>query len=161
MAYRRAKSIGDRVIRANHWGKMRTAPELPKRTRSLIDQNINKTGFIQNPQNQRTARIPRGSATDSNVIYAAKCKRHQLLYIGMTGGALNTRFSGHRSDIVNYPERCELPKHFKEGGCNFTTDLEVSILEHVRGGAATRLLKEDKWIRRLDTMSPNSLNEKT
>ncbi len=127
----------------------------------MIEKNMNTTGLITNPQNQRKSKIPIGKATDSNVIYAAKCKKHQLLYVGMTGGSLNTRFSGHRSDIKNYPERCELPKHFKDHGCDFNSDLEVSVLEYVKGGAATRLHKEDMWIKRLGTSSPHGLNEKT
>ena len=121
--------------------------------------NISKT--ITNPQNQRSSSIPAGSATDTNVIYAAKCKKHQLLYIGMTGGALNTRFSGHRSDIKFHANRCELPRHFRDYECDFNKDLEVSVLEYVKGGSATRLYKEDKWIKRLDTISPNGLNERT
>ena len=160
VAYRRAINVGDKIIRAKHW----TSPRIqnpPKRTRSLIDSNLNRSGTIINPQNQRSATIPTGSATDTNVIYAAQCTKHKLLYIGMTGGALSTRFTGHRSDIIYHPDRCELPKHFKENGCDFSTDLEVSILEHVKGGEATRLLKEDKWINRLGTLSPNGLNQKT
>ena len=127
----------------------------------MIDSNMNTCGLICNPKTGRSANIPIGSATDSNVIYAAKCKKHQVLYVGTTGGQLNTRFSGHRSDIKHYPSRCELPKHFRECGCDFSMDLEVSVLEHVTGGVATRLLREDKWIRRLDTVSPNGLNERT
>ena len=122
---------------------------------------MNTSGIIVNPQNQRSFKIPKSSATDSNVIYAAKCKKHQLLYVGMTGGALSTRFTGHRSDISYHPERCELPRHFKENGCDFSNDLEVSVLEHVKGGVAARLYREDKWIKRLDTVSPSGLNERT
>lgn len=160
VAYRRARNVGDKIVRARHWTASRIQHAV-KRTRSLIDSNMNRTGTIVNPQNQRSATIPVGTATDNNVIYAAQCTKHQLLYIGMTGGALSNRFTSHRSDITHYPDRCELPKHFHENGCNFATDLEVSILEHVKGGVATRLLKEDKWIRRLDTLSPNGLNERT
>ena len=160
IAYRRAKNNSDRIVRANHWGKKNLQTAHTK-TKSMIDSNMNTFGSICNPKTGRSANIPIGSATDSNVIYAAKCKKHQVLYVGTTGGQLNTRFSGHRSDIKHYPSRCELPKHFRECGCDFSMDLEVSVLEHVKGGVATRLLKEDKWIRRLDTVSPNGLNERT
>ena len=160
IAYRRAKNISDKIIRANHWGK-RKEPQIITKTRSKIDANINRSGTIYNNKNGRSANIPIGSATDSNVIYAAKCKKHQLMYVGMTGGQLNTRFSLHRSDIIHHPNRCELPRHFKDHGCDFDKDLEVSVLEHVKGGSATRLLQEDKWIQRLSTTGPNGLNERT
>ena len=161
IAYRRAKNISDKIIRANHWGKKKKEQTTTKRTRSKIDANMNRSGTIHNQLSGRSANIPIGSATDSNVIYAAKCKRHQLLYVGMTGGQLNNRFSGHRSDVTHHPNRCELPRHFKDHGCDFDKDLEVSVLEYVKGGSATRLLQEDKWIQRLNTMSPNGLNERT
>ena len=80
-----AKNISDKIISANHWGK-RKEPQIIAKTRSKIEANINRSGTIHNNKNGRSANIPIGSATDSNVIYAAKCKKHQLMYVGMTGG---------------------------------------------------------------------------
>ena len=39
------------------------------------------------------------------------------MYIGQTGDAFNCRFNRHRSDILCYPNRRELPKHFCYGDC--------------------------------------------
>ena len=161
IAYRRAKNISDKIIRANHWGTPKVK-KTTRKTKSMIDNNMNTSSIITNPQNQRSSTIPTGSPADTNIIYAAKCKKHQLIYIGMTGGVLSTRFTGHRSDIKHRPNRCEqLPQHFNQNGCNFNTDLEVSVLEYIKGGVAARLYKEDKWIKRLDTISPNGLNERS
>ena len=107
---------------------------------------------------KRSAKIQGGSPTDQSVIYAATCKKCQLMYIGQTGDALNCRFNRHRSDILCYPNRCELPKHFHYGDCSFETDLSVSILEKVRGSEYWRKYKEDQWIICLDTIYPNGMN---
>ena len=55
------------------------------------------------------------------------------MYTGQTGDALNCRFNRHRSDILCYPNRCELPKYFPYHDCSFEIDLSVSILEKVKG----------------------------
>ena len=55
------------------------------------------------------------------------------MYTGQTGDAFNCRINRHTSDILCYPNRCELPKHFCYGDCRFETDLSVSILEKVTG----------------------------
>ena len=166
MAYRRAKNLSDKLIRANH----RPSKVQPSQTPQTPQSQTQKTQFdgamstqstITNTKSGRSSTIPGGRASDSNLIYAAECTRHSALYVGMTGGKLSGRFAGHKSDIKHYPDRCELPSHFRKEGCNFNTDLKIYILEHIRGGEAQRLHKEDKWIRRLDTKSPNGLNVHT
>lgn len=158
VSYRRNKNIKDKLIRAKHWNKQsNTINNVPK-TLATIQSNMNTTDIIHNKQNRRQCQIVGGSPTDKNVIYAAECTNHNLIYVGMTSDQLNHRFNRHRSDIIHYPYRCELPKHFKIHGCDFNKDLKVSILEKVKGGKATLLRQEDKWIMRMDTVAPNGLN---
>ena len=98
----------------------------------------------------------------SNVVYAARCKRCDIIYVGYTTNQLNNRFSGHRSDVSCHPDRSELPKHFKDSpSCDFDRDLEVHILQrNISGSRAIMEAHEDRWILRLNTMSPNGLNSK-
>ena len=56
-----------------------------------------------NTLSKRSAKIQGGFPTDQSVIYAATCKKCQLMYVGQTGDALNCRFNRHRSDILCYP----------------------------------------------------------
>ena len=146
-------------------------PYLAKRryTNKVIPENIpikesktfissfNKSETINNAFSKRSAKIQGGSLTDRSVRYAATCKKCQLRYVGQTGDALNCRFNRHRSDILRYPNRCKLLKHFRYGGCSFETDLSVSILEKVKGSEFLRKYKEDQWIIRLDTIYPHDL----
>ena len=119
---------------------------------------MNKTNIIINNKSKQQSGIDGGSPTNKGVIYAARCTKHDIIYIGQTGDPLNHRFNRHRSDTTLYPDRCELPKHFSNNTCDFNKDLEISILENVKGSAPSREYKEDQWIMRLDTCQPNGLN---
>ena len=119
---------------------------------------MNTSGSITNPQTGRKFNVPDGKPSSTNVVYAAECTRHRVLYTGQTGGKVSTRFSGHRSDIKHHADRCELPKHFNEQNCDFSKDLRVTILEHVKGTFGVRLQKEAQWMTRLQTLSPTGLN---
>ena len=163
VAYRRAKNLKDRIVKAKHWNKSNTnhpdssSPTTSKH-KSKLDPSMNPQKLVTNTKSSRSCQVAGGNSSSSNVIYSAECTRHNKLYVGMTGGKLSTRFSGHRSDVKLRPERCELPKHFHEEKCDFSNDLKVTVLEHVKGTEATRLYLEDKWITRLGTLSPNGLN---
>ena len=98
-----------------------------------------------------------GTCKTSNVIYAARCKIHDKLYVGHTGEALSTRFSKHRYDIGKRPNNSELAEHFHED--HSMSDLEVTILESGFKSSAERQRAEDKWMCRLQTLSPAGLNK--
>ena len=66
---------------------------------------MNHEGAITNFRTKRSARISGGSANTVGCIYAGECVRHNLLYVGQTGGSLNVRFNGHRSDMNLRPDR--------------------------------------------------------
>lgn len=120
---------------------------------------MNTTNTLTNQQINKTVYVDGGNATDSNVVYAAECTKHHLIYVGQTKQQLNDRFRGHRSDITCYPDRCELPNHFHTNDCDFEKDLSVTILEqHVTGSREIREFHEDKWILRLGTLRPNGMN---
>ena len=162
VAYRRTKNIRDYVVRANHWKKNEENTTSKQKSRkphpTKIDHLMNNTNSITNMKTGHKFNVKAGHPNDTNVIYAAECTKHNLLYTGTTGGKLSTRFSGHRSDIIHHSDRCELPKHFKESGCDFQKDLKITVLEKVKGNVGVRLLKESQWMTRLQTVTPSGLN---
>lgn len=165
IAYRRTKNLRDKLVKANH--HKRVVKDLDSNanqeaTKSMIEPLMNRSGLITNTKARRTARISGGPANTAGCIYAGECTKHQLLYVGQTGGPLNVRFNGHRSDASLRPERCELDQHFAEGNCDINKDLRVSILEKAQGTSeAFREYKEDRWITRLQTNKPTGLNVST
>ena len=124
----------------------------------MIKRCMNPLTTITNQVSKRTCAIEGGKPTDKSVVYAAKCMKHRLIYIGQTGDQLNNPFNRHRSDIRCYPDHCELSKHFNSNNYDFEKDLKISILEKVKGSEAKRQYKEDQWIIQLDTSYPNGLN---
>ena len=160
VAFRRTKNLKDILVRARTTPVF-SPPNLPKQTASFLQPCMNTTNQITNQTNKITMNISGGSATDKNVVYAAECLKHKCLYVGVTKLQLNERFNIHRSDITNYPDRCELPGHFHKYECDFDKDLRVSILQqNVVGSRTFRELQEDKWICKLQTISPNGMNMK-
>ena len=125
-----------------------------------LHEHMNTQKTLTNHQTNTTVYVDGGNATDYNLVYAAECTKHHLLYVGQTKQKLSERFNGHRSDITCYPDRCELPNHFHTHGCDFDKDLRVTILEqHVTGSREIREFHEDKWILRLGTLAPNGMNK--
>ena len=158
VAYRRTSNLRDSLMRANHH-KVKKDPPIRRSTKSYIDNQMNDSGTILNIISGRSCKIAGGSANTKGCIYAAECKKHNLLYVGETGGPLNVRFNGHRSDCNLRPDRCELDAHFASNDCNMDTDMEVSVLETIPGATETyRMYKEDRWITRLDSERPRGLN---
>ena len=62
-----------------------------------------------------------------NVVYTARYKNHDLLYIGHTGETLSHRFAKHRYDFKKPPEYSELADHFYNG--HSLDDLQLIIHE--------------------------------
>ena len=161
VAYRRTTNIRDKIIRANHHGSSRvsTPTDISQHTQSTIQNNMNNTGTITNNKSKRTCHVQGGPPNTIGAIYAGRCTKHDIISVGQTGGPVNIRFNGHRSDIKLRPYRTELDQHFHTHGCDFDKDLEVTILEQVTGSQSLREYKEDRWMTRLNTLHPYGLNK--
>ena len=163
VAFRRNQTLRNVLVRARHGEPQKPACfSVNKSSRSILVKNMAKTTDVVNEKSGMTAKAVGGCVNDRNVIYAAKCTRCGMLYVGYTTTQLNERFNRHRSDIEHHPNRSELPKHFSESKeCNFDRDLEVHILEKNISGTTSMLeAAEDKWILRLKTLAPHGLNLK-
>ena len=158
VAFRRNRNTKDTLVHSRHGHLSAPTQQQPPPSNCLIQPNMNNTGFIKNSTNTQTYKIAGGACSQANVIYAAECTKHNLIYIGQTSSPLNIRFNGHRSDITKNPDRCHLPKHYNIHKCDFTKDLKVSILEANITNEERRLTREDIWIARLNTLAPMGIN---
>ena len=98
-----------------------------------------------------------GNFKEREIIYAAQCSQHKVLYIGHTEKQLSERFSKYSYDIKYRPDNSELAKHFHEGH-NLNDDLNVTTLRSNIKAAAARKCHEDKWICKLKTLAPHGLS---
>ena len=163
VAFRKNRSLRN-ILTNSRFGPIPTtvSPPIPSSSAALIEKNLSKEGTFTNEKTGASTKTVGGNAKSRNIIYAAKCKQCSLTYIGYTTQALNNRFNQHRSDINLHPDRSELPKHFHDNpSCDFDRDLEVSILEKdVFGGRQVLEAREDNWIIKLQTLTPNGMNVK-
>ena len=51
-----------------------------------------------------------GNCKEREIIYAAPCSKHKIVYIGHTGEQLSERLSKHCYNITNGPDNSELAK---------------------------------------------------
>ena len=96
----------------------------------------------------------------SDVIYAARCKICNLLYIGETKDKISNRFSKHRYDTHKRPDNCDLAKHMSQENHDFDRDLDIFVLEGNFKSDEERKFQEDRYICLLGTLSPSGMNTK-
>ena len=53
-----------------------------------------------------------GNCKYKDLVYAVSCKKCNLLYIGQTGAALQTRMSQHKYNCRKRPGNCAPAQHF-------------------------------------------------
>ena len=102
---------------------------------------------------------PGATCKTKGIIYAIKCKKCDHIYIGHTGDSMSDRFSKHKYDIKNRPQQNELAAHcHKHKHHDTEKDLEVFIIDHGMHLLGLRILLEDKYICKLQTLYPNEIN---
>ena len=107
-------------------------------------------------------RLPAGgNCSSKNLIYAARCRIHDEIYIGHTGDEIKERFHKHRYDAKSRPENSELAEHFSKDQHNFDKDIDVTILKHDLFTKEEREYHEDRMICMLGTKSPSGINQTT
>ena len=160
VAFRRQKSIRNFIVRNDI--KQRDQPSTTttspcgkcKKTCHLISNSP----IVRNSVTGQQVKSVGGNCKSKNVVYAVRCKQHDLLYIGHTGDELSVRMSKHRYDLHKRPENNELTKHLAATIHDFETDIDVTIIANDIGSCRQRELKEDKLICKLGTLQPNGLN---
>ena len=106
------KSIKNHSVRTNIIKKetSTTSPTQPC-NKCKTCKIINTDPHIENVYNGASLKITcGGNCRTKNIVYVARCKIHNLLYIGHSGEELRERFNKHRYDAQKRPENNELPR---------------------------------------------------
>ena len=99
-----------------------------------------------------------GNCKSKELIYAVRCKKCDMLYVGQTGEPLQTRMSKHRYDCRKRPGNCALAQHFHKDH-DPEKHMDIYILQTGLVTEAEREFHEDRWICRLQTMEPSGINK--
>ena len=159
---RQAKNVAQISVRARHWLKGGNDPGMTDSGCTILHKNRNCVACKRLQETQKFNDIRTGktytirrkyNCKSSWVIYIARCKSHNLTYVGQTFDQRGFvgRHYGHRQDCQSGVGGLGL--HFQQfhGGC--TDEMEVTIIDSVEPGNHTLLdRKEEEWIHRLRTM---------
>ena len=95
--------------------------------------------------------------TTKGVIYLTTCSKCLKQYVGQTGRRLVDRIKEHLNCICLQKEVTGI--HYNSKGHN-SSHLQLQIIEKVSPNTPNyRLEREDQWIKRLSTKTPNGLNK--
>ena len=159
VAFRRKKNISNFVTKNDVTPKDQALRKTKPCGRCKLCPLINETDEITNERSGITRKCHSGgNCKTRNVVYAARCKKHQTIYVGHTGESLATRFAKHRYDIAKRPNNSELAEHFGKDH-KMNEDMDVVILQSDISNANARKRFEDKWICRLQTLKPSGMNQ--
>jgi hypothetical protein len=98
--------------------------------------------------------LHRLSCSDCNVIYLIECQRCHSRYVGETGRKLRTRIAEHVLHIL-HGDRTSVADHFTSS-CSLQ-DFAFTVLERAPN-STRRKKKEERWMRRLNSLKPHGLN---
>ena len=157
VAFRRKKNIGNHLCRSDDREKKPTKKEKCKGC--ILCKQMKEGDILKNHKAGTQVELkPGATCKTEGIIYAVRCKKCDLLYIGHSGDHMSKRFSGHKHDIKKRPNQNELSQHCHQHSHDPVQDLEISIIDHGIKGLQERERLEDFHICKLQTMAPYGLN---
>ena len=157
VAFRRAKTIRSQIVRSDIEPPQKIEEPTHPCGKCSICKIINTADTLTNTKTGKHLKITAGgNCRTSDIVYAARCKICDLIYVGETGKELRTRFCDHRYDSKSRPDNNEFAEHIHACNHNFETDVEVCILKQGFKSAAERKYWEDKYMCILGTYDHQS-----
>jgi len=165
IAFRKNKNIQQHIVKNDINPKALTnltEPAHKKCNKSCKTCNlISNSNVIKSSTNVTYDLKSKSHCHARNIVYAAKCKQHQSIYVGQTGEELRSRFNKHRYDAKKRPDNNELAKHIYDLNHDLDKDIEIYVLQDNLPLTNERCLQEDKWVCLLGTLTPYGLNVDT
>lgn len=160
VAFKRLPNLGDRLINTKN---NEETNEIKKcgTPRCQCCQHFNESDTVH-INGKRHHNQKGGSCKTENLVYALKCKKCNLCYIGESQQRLHQRLNGHREAVRRVQRGQKLNEeyvdtgaaiHFGQGDHDFKKDLQVQIVE--KGAWKTpgeRKERESFWICHFKTM---------
>ena len=117
VAFRRKKNTGNHLCRSDIQEKKPSKEE--KCNGCILCKQMGKGDILKNHKAGTQIKLkPGATCKTEGIIYAVRCKKCDLLYIGHSGTHMNKRFSGHKYDIKKRLDQNELSQHFDKHSRN-------------------------------------------
>ena len=162
VAFRKPKSLRNQLIRSDILAPTKDSQECTINCgkNCMICKSLASSTTIKNNKKKNAKSKIRdfGTCQSRNLVYAVRCKKCDVLYVGQTGETLQKRMSKHRYDCKKRPSNCELAQHFHQNH-DLENDMEIHILQTGLKTEAEREFHEDRWICRLQTLQPHGINK--
>lgn len=133
----------------------KTCKSIPRNRSAVTADNFTngRSMYLQNTNVTNCA--------SSNLVYYIYCDECGIGYVGETKQKLSARMNGHRSAIAHQNKSSHMVNHFSQHQ-NWEEHFKVVVLETmgVDSSAHHRRVREDFYIRLLNTAFPWGLNEK-
>ena len=165
LAFRRPKSIKDRLVRAD----IKVKRDSPRQSQSCGDKRCKTCDQMQCTEtftSKSTREVHKLACTTNcktkNTVYLLECGICGFQYVGESVLQFNRRFNLHRSDL-EHKQTLPLSRHLRSS--NHRPEdfyrLKVTIIDHKPTWSdRERKNREHFWIRKLNTISPFGINEK-
>ena len=152
VAFRRTKTVRSQIIKNDVQPPQEKGGPTEPCGGCSICKLINNKEVLRNTKSGQEVKVAAGgTCRTSDIVYAARCKVCDLIYVGETQKELGNRFCGHRYDSKSRPDNNDLTEHIRTHGHNFETDIEVCILKQGFKSMDERRYWEDKYICMLGT----------
>jgi len=164
VAFRKCKNIQQHIVKNDINSKsQRDTTETTNQCNKTCKtcKLLSKESIIKSTTNHTFELKTKIQCNAKNIVYAAKCKQHNTIYVGQTGEELRNRFNKHRYDAKKRPDNNELAKHIHEFNHDFDKDIDVYVLQDNLVSPNERCLQEDKWVCLLGSLTPKGLNVDT
>ena len=161
------KLSGNKVVRDSKKLEGLCSPCYTKQG-NLCCKQIKHTSTFSNRLNKRIFKIRhRLNCKSEKLVYLMECTLcNNKPYVGKCETKGNLRINSHRNDSKRL-DSIEVDKHFNQLGHDFTKHAKFTFIEQISKRNLTKaqltnllLKREDFWIIKLDSMSPNGFNDK-
>ena len=162
-AYRKGKSLRQHLVSSNFKGTSKLSRSNYKGTKPCRRPNCVTCPFtwetdeVQGPETSFTIKTGFTCITE-NVVYAIRCKRCRMVYVGETYRILGDRFAEHRRSVRGGGD-CPVGQHFSRPD-HREQDMQVTVLVQTYSGEKARQFLEQRIINLLGTIRPRGMNVK-
>ena len=164
MAFRKGKSLRQHLVTSSFKSATRRPPTNYRGTRQCRRPVCStcvftwETDEVQGPSNTFALRAG-FTCVSENVVYAIRCKKCLMVYVGETYRRLGDRFVEHIRSVRDGGD-CPVGHHFRQPN-HSVSDMQVTVLFETGSGEKQRQFLEQRIINFLGTVRPFGMNVKT